>query len=134
MTLDYEAAQRDAEKAATSLLDRVANRLGNYARSEAVFGDPVTQGGVTVIPVAKVRWGFGGGAGAGGDDGKEGEDYGEGGGGGGGVSATPVGYIEIRDGDAEFKPIRDIAGMWPVLLAGAISFWIAMRGLRALFR
>ena len=134
MTLDYSDATHDAEKAATTLLDRVANRLGNYARSETVFGDPVTQDGVTVIPVAKVRWAFGGGAGAGSDDGKEGEDYGEGGGGGGAVSAVPVGYIEIVGGRAEFKPIKDIAGTWPALLAGAVAFWIAMRGLRGLFR
>jgi hypothetical protein len=78
MTLDYAEATSDAQRAATSLLDRIANRLGNYARSDAVFGDPVTQDGITVIPVARVRWGFGGGAGAGGDDGKDGEDYGEG--------------------------------------------------------
>ncbi len=133
MTLEYGEATRDAERAATSLLDRIANRLGTYARSDAVFGDPVTQDGITVIPVAKVRWGFGGGAGAGGDDGKDGEDYGEGGGGGGGVSATPVGYIEISDGRAEFRPIKDIVGMWSVLLAGSVAFWIALRALRGLF-
>lgn len=134
MTLDYAEATRDAKGAATNLLDRIANRLGDNARAEAVFGDPVTQDGVTVIPVAKVRWAFGGGAGAGGDDGKEGEDYGEGGGGGGGVSATPVGYIEIVNGHAEFRPIKDLVGMWPLLLGGSVALWISLRALRGLFR
>ena len=134
MTLDYADAMSDAKSSATTLLDRMANRLGDNARAEVVFGDPVTQDGLTVIPVAKVRWGFGGGAGAGSDDGKDGEDYGEGGGGAGAVSATPVGYIEISSGRAEYRPIRDIPGMWPALLAGAVAFWIALRALRGLFR
>ncbi|HEX6030202.1 MAG TPA: spore germination protein GerW family protein [Tepidiformaceae bacterium] len=132
MTLDY--AKSEARQSAESLIDRITNRLGDAARAEVVFGDPVTQDGVTVIPVAKVRWAFGGGAGAGGDEKKDGEDYGEGGGGGGGVSASPVGFIEIVDGRAEYRPIKDIAGMWPTLLAGAVAFWITLRGLRALFR
>jgi uncharacterized spore protein YtfJ len=133
MTVDYSNATRDAERSATSLLDRIANRLGNNARAEVVFGDPVTQDGVTVIPVAKVRWGFGGGAGSGSDDGKDGEDYGEGGGGGGGLSASPAGFIEISNGRAEYRPIKDLVAMWPVLIAGAVSFWIALRALRGLF-
>lgn len=134
MTLDYAQATRDARGSAEGIIDRIANRLGSNARSEVVFGDPVTQGDVTVIPVCKVRWGFGGGAGAGSDDGKEGEDYGEGGGGGGGVSAVPVGFIEISNGQAEFKPIKDLVGLWPLVLASAIGAWIALRALRGLFR
>lgn len=71
----------------------------------AVYGEPVTADGVTVIPVAKVGFGFGGGAG---------REVGttktsEGGGGGGGAEAKPLGYIEIRDGSATYKPIR---GPW----------------------
>ena len=134
MTLDYEEATREARRSAETLLDKMANRLGNYASAEVVFGQPVTQGDTTVIPVGKVRWGFGGGAGAGSDDGKDGEDYGEGGGGGGGVSANPVGFIEIRDGRTEYRQIKDLAGMWPMILAGGVSAWLVLRGLRALFR
>lgn len=33
-------------------------------------------------------------------------EHGAGGGGGGGGAGMPVGYIEIRDGRSEFKPIR----------------------------
>ncbi len=134
MTLDDADTMSDAKSSATSLLDRIANRLGDNARAEVVFGDPVSQDGLTVIPVAKVRWGFGGGAGVGSDDGKDGEDYGEGGGGGGAVSETPVGFIDINNGRAEFRPIRDIVGMWPLLVGGSIAFWISLRALRGLFR
>ena len=66
-----------------------------------VFGDPVEREGITVIPVAKARFGFGGGGGAGGREGEEGS----GGGGGGGALVNPVGYIELHDGAARFKRI-----------------------------
>jgi uncharacterized spore protein YtfJ len=51
-----------------------------------------------VIPVARATWGFGGGSGEG--DGQTGS------GGGGGGAVRPIGYIEVRDGSAEFKPLR----------------------------
>ena len=35
--------------------------LGAAARVNTVFGDPVTQGELTVVPVARARWGLGGG-------------------------------------------------------------------------
>ena len=68
----------------------------------AVYGEPITGAGVTVIPVARVGFGFGGGSGR-----EIGSDKtGEGGGGGGGVESRPLGFIEIRDGNATYKPIR----------------------------
>ena len=45
------------------LVERLADKLGSSAHSTAVFGEPVERDGVTVIPVAKARWGFGGGGG-----------------------------------------------------------------------
>ena len=41
----------------------MAEKLGAVAKAATVFGEPVERDGVTVIPVAKARWGFGGGAG-----------------------------------------------------------------------
>ena len=49
----------DADK----LMADLADRLGKGARAAAVFGEPVERDGVTVIPVAKARWGLGGGVG-----------------------------------------------------------------------
>jgi uncharacterized spore protein YtfJ len=92
-----------AAHASVTLLERLADKLGGRASVTAVYGEPVTADGVTVIPVAKVAFGFGGGAG------REvgGTKSGDGGGGGGGAEAKPLGYIEIRDGTATYKPIRD---------------------------
>ncbi|WAZ26415.1 spore germination protein GerW family protein [Streptomyces cinnabarinus] len=92
-----------AAHASVTLLDRLAEKLGGRASVTAVYGEPVTAGGVTVIPVAKVGFGFGGGAGREVGAAKTGD----GGGGGGGAGAKPLGFIEIRDGVATYKPIRD---------------------------
>lgn len=135
---DVSRAMREAEEAASGRADDfvegLATRIGVRASASAVFGEPVTREGVTVIPVAKVRWGFGGGAGRGTDGKGEGIDAGEGSGGGGGVMASPLGYIELRDGQAEFRRIRDLGSFVPVIIASAFSAWLTLRGLRALFR
>jgi uncharacterized spore protein YtfJ len=81
--------------------------VGQKAQVSTVFGEAVERDGVTVIPVAKTRFGFGGGGGSGTREGNEGA----GGGGGGGAVISPVGYIELRDDGAEFKRIstpRDV--------------------------
>src|SRR5690348_14525692 len=61
-----------------------------------VFGDPIEQDGVVVIPAAKV----GGGGGGGGDS----EDNG---GGGFGIGAKPVGVYVIKDGEVGWRPAVD---------------------------
>ncbi len=137
MDSETSRAMREAEEAASGRIDdfieNLASRVGMRASANAVFGDAVTRDGVTVIPVAKVRWGFGGGAGRG-TDGKDGKmDAGEGSGGGGGVMASPLGYIEIRDGDAEFRRIKDPGSMVPIILACTFSVWVGLRSLRHLF-
>ncbi|WP_345013129.1 spore germination protein GerW family protein [Streptomyces shaanxiensis] len=108
-----------AARASATFLERLADKLGGRASVTAVYGEPVTTDGVTVIPVAKVSFGFGGGAGRA----VEGGGAGDGGAGAGGVEAKPLGYIEIRDGGATYKPIRETWGdvVLPLvaLLAGA---------------
>jgi uncharacterized spore protein YtfJ len=138
MTTDIDRAMREAEEAASGpyvgFFNQLADRVGVRANARAVFGDPVDREGITVIPVAKVRWGFGGGAGSGGKGAAGGAETGEGAGGGGGAVATPLGFIEVRDGEAIFRRIKDPAAVWPLVIAGAIATWITLRGFRALFR
>jgi uncharacterized spore protein YtfJ len=89
---------------AAEVLERLAEKLGSKASVSAVFGEPVDREGITIIPVARVALGFGGGA----DSGRGQSEIAEGGGGGGGgAAADPAGYIEIKDGNAVFKPIRN---------------------------
>ena len=82
-----------------NLIERIAHLIHTHASAKQVFADPVERDGTTIIPVARVQWGFGGGS--------LGQGPLERGGGGGGVRATPAGFIEIRDGHAEFRHYRD---------------------------
>lgn len=82
-----------------SFLERMADQLQLHASAKQVYGEPVERDGTTIIPVAKVQWGFGGGG--------LGRGPAERGGGGGGARAYPTGYIELRGGKAEFRPIED---------------------------
>lgn len=62
-----------------------------------VFGEPIDQNGVRVIPVARVRGGGGGGGGSN-------ADGNVGGGGGFGMLASPAGVFMIKGDDVTFKP------------------------------
>jgi uncharacterized spore protein YtfJ len=95
---------------ADRFIGTMAEKLGAVARAATVFGEPVERDGITVIPVAKARWGFGGGAGQRKDE--------DGAGGGGGVQVTPVGFIEISNNGANFRPIRNVSLSW--ILVGSI--------------
>ena len=81
---------------ADRFIGTMAEKLGAVARAATVFGEPVERDGITVIPVAKARWGFGG----------------------GGVQVTPVGFIEIKDHAANFRPIRTVSLSW--IITGSI--------------
>lgn len=100
---------------ADRFIGTMAEKLGAVARAATVFGEPVERDGITVIPVAKARWGFGGGAGH-----REDED---GAGGGGGVQVTPVGFIEIKKHEANFRPIRTMSLSW-IITGGILGLFL----------
>jgi uncharacterized spore protein YtfJ len=124
-----QAAASVADPAA-EVLERLAEKLGSKASVSAVFGEPVTRAGITIIPVARVGFGFGAGVGRG----HRQSDIAQGGGGGGGASAAPAGYIEITDGNAVFKPIRDPLVDIVVPLATLVAGIAAPRMARRLLR
>ncbi|MFQ5380842.1 MAG: spore germination protein GerW family protein [Dehalococcoidia bacterium] len=125
-----DAAEDAIDSPADVFLRRIADRVGAKAGATAVFGEPVTADGVTVIPVARARWGFGGGAGGGDDE----DAGGSGAGGGGGASTQPIGYIELAGGQARFVGVSDPVRVWPLVLAAGVAAWLSLQGLRALFR
>ena len=102
---------------ANELLEQIGRTVGQRAQASAVFGEPVQRDGLTVIPVAKARFGFGGGGGAGTSDG----DEGSGGGGGGGAAVTPIGFIEVQADGAKFKRISTPMDLVPLVAAGAVA-------------
>jgi uncharacterized spore protein YtfJ len=113
MTTETQAGSALADE----LLQRIGQIVGDKAKVATIFGEAVEREGITVIPVAKARFGFGGGAGAG----ASGEDEGSGGGGGGGALVSPVGYIQLRGGTAEFKRITTATDLLALVAAGAIT-------------
>jgi uncharacterized spore protein YtfJ len=87
---------------------------------QRVYGDPIEQDGIVVIPAASV----GGGGGGGGDN----DDNG---GGGFGLKARPVGAYVIKDGEVSWKPAIDVGRM---LLGWQVVAGIATLGLWAFAR
>ena len=105
-----------------NFIERLAEKMGIAARAVNIFGPAVEREGITVIPVTKIRYGFGGGSGK--------RDDQEGSGGGGGVQASPIGFIEVKNGSAGFRPIRP-EFPWAVLAVGtAIGFILSRRYFR----
>ena len=101
--------------------------LTEHASVRSVYGDPIEADGRTIIPVARVSYGFGGGFGRGGpESGEDGagegaaEETGQGAGGGGGVSAKPVGVVEVGDGETRFVRFGDRRRAGLALLAGVV--------------
>ena len=124
-----DAARLSAGDPTDGLLERLAGLVGAKATVRTVFGDPIRQGDLTVVPVAKVRWGFGGGGGR-----SEAAPSGPaaGTGGGGGVAADPVGYLEIGPAGATFRRISDAYPNPLFLLAAAIAAGIVIRSVARL--
>ena len=97
-----------------NFIERVASVLGQNASVKKVFGEPIQSGEKTIIPVARVAYGFGGGYGKGKkkkskakeEDEKSGAETpgGEGAGGGGGLNVTATGIYEITPTSTRFIP------------------------------
>lgn len=84
------------------LLESIASRAASGASVKNVYGDPVTVGQRTVIPIAEIRYAFGGGVGGPTADGEV-----SGGGGGGHGSARPYGALEVTPEATRFISFDD---------------------------
>lgn len=118
--------QKALERSESSFIERLAHQLGITANARYIYGDPIERNGVTVITVAKASYGFGGGSGT-----KESE---EGSGGGGGVSLTPVGYIEMKNGETRFCPNRDWLKLLPIIAVTTPIILLSVLGLVKLLK
>ncbi len=87
----------------------IADRLHENATVQTVYGEPIVAEGKTIIPVARVRFGFGGGGGTQENHTSNGstKPAASGGGGGGGAEVSPVGFIEITAGETRYVSIED---------------------------
>jgi uncharacterized spore protein YtfJ len=97
-----------------------------------VFGTPVVQDDVILLPVAKIQGGGGGGGGQTGEgqpaDGTEGS---RGSGGGFGVSAKPMGAFVLKNGNVTWHPAVDVNR---IVLGGQLVAVAALLLARAIVR
>lgn len=94
--------------------------MAQNANIKTIYGEPIISGNKTVIPVARVAWGFGGGIGRDGGHPQEGHGN-EGAGGGGGMAVIPVGVVEVTP-----ETTRFIGFGGTKRLAGAVVFGVLL--------
>lgn len=121
-------------------IDRLFESIQNMkeaAHWRSAFGEAQQVGDKTLIPVARVSYGFGTGFGSG--SGPQAEDeppagQGEGGGGGGMGSAHPLGVIVVTPEDVYFEETADESkiAMAGIVLSGIVVLQLA-KTLRAIF-
>ena len=92
-------------------MQEIFQSIVEHASVRTIYGDPISAEGKTVVPVAKISYGFGGGSG-------RDEQRGSGGGGGGGCVAKPVGVVEITDAGTRFIPIGGVGRIALAFMAG----------------
>lgn len=86
----------------SELMRSTMDKVHEMADTNSIVGQPITTpDGVTLIPISKVSFGFGGG---GGDYGKNGGGN-FGGGAGAGVKIDPVAFLVIKDGTTRMLPV-----------------------------
>lgn len=92
-----------AEKSAGAILASTIEKIRDLVDTSTIIGEAIySEGGVTIIPVSKVTYGF---ASGGADFPSKGNQELFGGGGGAGVTITPVAFLVISDGEVTLKHI-----------------------------
>src|SRR5436305_5078615 len=92
-------------------IKELLHSMVNQASPRMVYGEPVSAEGRTIVPIARIRYGFGAGTGS-----KTGEESGARG--GGGMVVEPMGVIEITRERTRFIPIGQT---WKIALAVGIG-------------
>lgn len=87
-----------------NLIIGAADKANNALKEASVLGEPLSADGITIIPVYKTSYGFGGG---GFEKQIKNNDPTLSGGAGAGVTKKPVAYITVKDGVTSFININD---------------------------
>lgn len=120
----------DDNKAIRDSIKEIMADVEKHNNVKATFGEPIREKDAVLIPVAAVYMRGGGGGGRGeadqaAEDGAKRPAWGRGKGIGIGYSRQirPMGYIEIRDGKACFKPVVDMGRLAALAtIAGTLGF------------
>ena len=91
------------EQSAAGILETTIEKIRELVDVSTIIGDPMyLEGGMTIIPVSKVTYGF---ASGGSDFPSKTNAQLFGGGGGAGVTITPVAFLIVSDGEVTLKHI-----------------------------
>ena len=123
----FDEARGAARSGAMRLLEQVTESIGLQAGARAVFGEPVEQDGRTIIPVAQMIVGAGAGSG-------ETDEAGAGAGAGSGALTRPIGFIEIREEETVFVPLRRPWLDGGLMVAFSFSAFLAAKAISKLLR
>ena len=85
------------------IMDTTMEKIRQMSDADTLIGEKITVGGITVIPVSKVSYGFA----SGGSDFamKSAQQPLFGGGGGAGMSISPVAFVVIKGDDVKVMPV-----------------------------
>ncbi len=106
----------------------IIDKFQSTGKVDTVFGNPIVSKEKTLVPVSKVKYGFGGGWGKspwiksrGGDEQVDVEGQGIGFGGGGGIQVEPIGMVEITAESTHFMPINPQKKLIKTFVGGIIA-------------
>jgi uncharacterized spore protein YtfJ len=109
------------------VLEQLHKKMEGTANAAVAFAPPQEHDGLMVIPVARVGWRFGSGTGTRRQIEQRGAQGGIGV--GGAVSVSPVGFIEVKEGTARFRPIYTPDMMLKMQVVGGLIALAIIRGL-----
>jgi len=102
----------------TEVLEQMYDKIEGSAKAAVAFAPPQRHDGLVLIPVASVGWRFGSGTGT--SRQKEQREAQRGIGVGGTMSVSPVGFIEVKEGTARFRPIFNLDTILKMQIVGGL--------------
>ena len=97
-----------SEKSAGAILSSTIEKIRDLVDTSTIIGEPIyAEGGVTIIPVSKVTYGF---ASGGSDFPSKNNQELFGGGGGAGITISPVAFLVVNNGNVSVKYINAAEG------------------------
>jgi len=105
------------QNGAAGILSSTIEKVRDLVDVSTIIGDPIEAGGITIIPVSKVTYGFASG----------GSDFPSktnaeifGGGGGAGITITPIAFLVIKNGDVSIKYVNASEGSQAERIIGMV--------------
>jgi len=124
--------ERSYSEQYAEVLEQLYDKMDGTANAAVAFAPPQKHDDLVIIPVARVGWRFGSGTVK--RRQKEQREAQGGIGVGGALSISPMGFIEVKQGTARFRPIFTPDTLLKMQIIGGLLALGIIRGLGTLFR